>query len=68
MNIIYNPQTDLLYIRIDEKKQNVINRRVSENIVLDIGDSDKIVGIEFLDASKNISLDKILPVNYESAI
>ena len=65
MNIIYNDKTDLLYIRLDDRKQEIINRRVSDDIVLDIGESDKIVGIEILDASKHISLDRLLPVKYE---
>ncbi len=39
MNIVYNDKTDLLYIRLDDRKQDVINRRVSEDIVLDIGES-----------------------------
>lgn len=65
VNIVYNDKTDLLYIRLDDKKQEVINRRVSEGIVLDIGENDRIVGIEILDASKHVSLDKLLPVKYE---
>jgi uncharacterized protein YuzE len=65
VNIVYNDKTDLLYIRLDDKKQDVINRRVSEDIVLDIGENDRIIGIEILDASRNVSLDKLLPVKYE---
>lgn len=65
MNIIYNDKTDLLYIRLDDRKQDVINRRVSEDIVLDIGEEDRIIGIEILDASKHVTLDRLLPVNYE---
>lgn len=64
MNIIYNDKTDLLYIRLDDRKQDVINRRISEDIVLDIGEDDKIVGIEILDASRRITLDRLLPVKY----
>jgi uncharacterized protein YuzE len=67
MNIVYNDKTDLLYIRLDERKQDVINKRVSEDIVLDMGENDKIVGIEILDASKRVSLDRLLPVRYEAA-
>lgn len=65
MNILYNDKTDLLYIRLDDKKQDVINRRLSEDVVLDIGEEDKIIGIEILDASKNVTLERILPVRYE---
>lgn len=65
MNIIYSEKSDLLYIRLDDRKQDVINKRVTEDIVLDIGDDDKIVGIEILDASKHVTLDMLLPVKYE---
>ncbi len=65
MNIVYNDKTDLLYIRLDDRKQDVINRRVTENIVLDIGENDRIIGIEILDASKHVTLDRLLPVKYE---
>jgi len=65
MNIVYNDKTDLLYIRFDDRKQDVINRRVSEDIVLDIGENDRIVGIEILDASRHLTLDRLLPVKYE---
>ena len=65
MNIIYNDKTDLLYIRLDDRKQDVINRRVTEDIVLDIGENDRIIGIEILDASRHVTLDRLLPVKYE---
>ncbi len=64
MNILYNDKTDLLYIRFDERKQETINRRVSEDVVLDIGEGEKIVGIEILDASRHLSLERVLPVKY----
>lgn len=67
MNILYNDKTDLLYIRLDDTKQDVINKRISDNIVLDIGEENKIVGIEILDASRHVSLEKLLPINYEPA-
>lgn len=64
MNIVYNDKTDLLYIRLDDRKQDVINKRVSEDLVLDIGENDRIIGIEILDASRHVSLDRLLPVKY----
>ena len=67
MQVSYNDKTDLLYIRFDDRKQDVINRRVSEDLVLDIGEGDRIIGIEILDASKHISLERLLPVNYETS-
>lgn len=65
MQILYNDKTDLLYLRLDERKQEVINRRLPKDIVLDIGENNKIVGIEILDAFKYLNLEKILPVKYE---
>ena len=64
MHVFYNDKTDLLYIRFDNRKQDVINRRVSDNVVLDIGEAEKIIGIEILDASKHINLERLLPVEY----
>ena len=65
MQIVYNAQTDLLYLRLDNRKQQVINKRLSDNIVLDLGEDDRIVGIEILDASIHLNLAKLLPVRYE---
>ncbi|MEM3423737.1 MAG: DUF2283 domain-containing protein [Nitrososphaeria archaeon] len=52
MRIYYDDKLDLLYIRFDDRTQEVVNRRITEDIVLDIGEEDKIVGIEILSASK----------------
>jgi len=65
MHVSYNDKSDLLYIRFDDRTQDVINRRVSDDVVLDIGEGNKIIGIEILDASKHVNLDRLLPVNYE---
>ena len=66
MRIQYDVRSDLLYIRLDAQKQQVVNRRLSEDIVLDMGEGDRIVGIEILDASKHINLGNLLPVEYEA--
>jgi len=65
MEIIYNKETDLLYIRFDDRKQDVINKRVSEDIVIDLGENGRIVGIEIIDASRHIPLEKLLPIKYK---
>jgi uncharacterized protein YuzE len=46
MDAFYNDKTDILYIRLDDTEQDVVKKRVSENIVLDIGEGDRIIGIE----------------------
>lgn len=67
MQILYDSRTDLLYLRLDDRKQQVINQRLSEDIVLDIGEDNRIVGIEILDASKHLNLERLLPVKYGSS-
>jgi uncharacterized protein YuzE len=67
MQIIYNPKSDILYIRLDETKQDVLNQRVSEDVVLDMGSENRIVGIEIMDASARLNLKNILPVEYQVA-
>ncbi len=65
MQIVYNPKSDILYIRIDDIKQDVVNQRVSEDVTLDIGKDDRIIGIEILDASLRMNLKNIFPVEYQ---
>ena len=64
MQVLYNDKTDLLYLRLDDRMQEVESKRLSEDIVLDIGEDDRIVGIEFLDASKHLNLEGLLPISY----
>ena len=65
MQIHCDGKTDLLYMRFDDRKQQVINKRLSEDIVLDVGDDDKIIGIEVLDAFKRVNLSGLLPIEYD---
>lgn len=65
MTIHYDSKTDLLYLRLDSHPQDVINKQITDDIVLDIGKDDKIIGIEILDASKKVSLNDLLPLEYQ---
>jgi uncharacterized protein YuzE len=67
MTISYDSKTDLLYLRLDQNEHTLTNRRVSEDVVLDIDEKGKIAGIEIMDASRNIELDTILPINFKKA-
>ena len=64
MKIEYDNTYDLLYIRFDDTKQQLMNQRYNDNIVFDIGKDNKIVGIEILDASEIIDLSKLLPIEF----
>ncbi len=64
MIINYDSKNDLLYIRFDKASQPIINKRIDDTIVLDLGENDRIVGIEITDASEHIQLNEILPIEY----
>ena len=64
MKVTYHRNTDLLYICLDESAKEVVNQEVSEAVVLELGEDDRIVGIEILDASKRIDLSNLLSLQY----
>ena len=64
MKILYNAKTDLLYLRLDELRQQLVNKRLCEDIVLDMGEEDRIVGIVI---PRHLNLERLLPVEYEVA-
>ena len=65
MKIEFDRRADLLYVRFDPRSQEVTNRRVSQDIVLDVGPGEKIVGIEIMNASEKVDLAQLQPVNFE---
>ena len=65
MKIEYDEKADLLYMRLDVRAQEVLNRRISEDVVLDLGEGQRIVGIEILNASRKVDLTQLLPVQVE---
>ena len=62
MIITYDTVADLLSLRFDDRRQEVVNKRVSDDVVLDVGENDKLVCIEILNASTHLDLAKVLPV------
>jgi len=67
MQILYDDRQDLLYLRLDGRTQDVVNRRLTDDVVLDIGEGERIVGIEILDASERLNLSELLPIQYRPA-
>ena len=68
MTIHYDSKTDLLYLRLELKKQQVTNKRVMDDVVLDLGEDDKIVGIEIMDASKHVNIEQLMPIEFLKAV
>jgi uncharacterized protein YuzE len=65
VTVEYDEKSDLLYLRLDPRSQEVTNHRVAADVVLDIGREEKIVGIEIMNASRNLDLQQLLPVGFE---
>jgi uncharacterized protein YuzE len=58
MKISYDPEIDALYIRLPEGKHECRSVRLSEDVALNIGAGEKLVGIEILDAKSVLGSDK----------
>jgi uncharacterized protein YuzE len=54
MKINYDPKVDAVYIDLAKGRYEV-SREISDSIVVDEDKKGKVLGIEILDASKNIS-------------
>jgi uncharacterized protein YuzE len=64
VTITYHRTVDLLYICLDPEAKQVVNKDISDDVVLELGENDRIVGIEILDASKRIDLARVPSVQY----
>jgi len=54
MKVIYDPQTDSLTIILRDVPVKESDE-IKDGLIVDYGDDDRIVAIEMLDASKNVS-------------
>ncbi len=62
MRVEYNSKVDAMYIWLGKSKYE-ISEELAENVITDIDKNGHIIGIEILDATKNIGMkliDKIL--------
>ena len=59
MKINYDPEIDALYIRLIEGKYECRTLRLNEEITLNIGTDEKLVGIEILDAKEVLGSGKL---------
>ena len=61
MKISYDREVDALYIKLLEGEYQCRTLRLGENVSLNIGPNEELVGIEILDARKSNLLAKDLP-------
>ncbi|MGA2298859.1 MAG: DUF2283 domain-containing protein [FCB group bacterium] len=62
MKISYDSEADAIYIELIEGVSQVRTIRLSEDVALDMGKSEELVGIEILSAKENIGNGQIPPV------
>lgn len=67
MKIRYDPKVDAAYISFKKGPTQVTTIRLNEDVAVDLGPKEEIVGIEILDASEHLGLKKnILEIKLEN--
>ena len=64
MTVTYHRNTDLLYICLDDRAEQVRNEDLGEDVHLELGKGDRIVGIEILGASKRVDVASLVSLKY----
>lgn len=62
MKITYDRRVDAAYISFKKGRTQVTTIRLSEDIAVDFGPHEELVGIEILDASSYLGLRRSRPV------
>ena len=62
MKITYDKKVDAMYIKLNDKRPYHITKKVTDNVLVDYSKDGKVVGLEVLDASRNV----VLPTKKEN--
>ncbi len=66
IKLTYDPEVDALYIRLVEGRYEVRTLRLTDQIALDIGPEELLVGVEILDVKEVIGNGKVPDVTVEN--
>ncbi|XSG86420.1 MAG: DUF2283 domain-containing protein [Methylohalobius sp. ZOD2] len=66
MKISYDPEIDALYIRLVGGARQCKTIRLTDEIALNIGENEELVGIEILDAKETLGEGKVPSVVLEN--
>lgn len=66
MKISYDSEIDAIYIRLIEGLQQCRTLRLTEEIALNIGSEEQLIGIEILDAKQVLGKGQLPPVVVEN--
>jgi len=61
MKITYDPEVDAAYISFKQGPTQVTTIHLTEDIAIDLGQGEEVVGIEVLAASKHLGISKDQP-------
>ena len=61
MKLKYDPKVDALYISLKRGPTQVTTVRLTEDVAIDLGPKENIVGIEILSASEHLDFIKKMP-------
>ena len=56
MKITYDKKVDAAYIKLNDKSAYHISKKVTDDVLVDYAKDGSVVGIEVLDASRNMPL------------
>ncbi len=62
MRIRYDREADAVYISAKERPAEVTTVRLTEDVAVDFGPGEELVGIEILSASEHLGLDPQHPL------
>lgn len=66
MKISYDPEVEALYIRLIEGNHECRTVRLNEEVALNIGTGERLVGIEILDAKEVLGQGQLPPLLLEN--
>jgi uncharacterized protein YuzE len=66
MKISYDPEVDALYIRLVEGNHECRTVRLNEEVALNIGAGERLVGIEILDAKEVLGQGQLPSLLFEN--
>ncbi len=66
MKIKLDKEADALYFRLDESRI-VESEEIQPGVILDYDESNKVVGIEFLDVSSRANSDELNSIQFQTA-
>jgi len=61
MKISYDSQVDALYISFKKGPTQVTTIRLNEDVAIDMGPGEEVVGIEVLDVAEHLGIDRKAP-------